>query len=351
MWSARPLISVALLVLAFGAQALAVQTWRQPSYDWTTALFWQIGVALLAAFAVSRLLAHRLSTPSGKVYGYACIVCLLLPVLGLLLCCATLVARVLLPAVRARRVGATSVRAPEFVAYTAATDIGRHWSGVSLRAKAQDYQSSEQDRLSAMAILQSYPTHTTAELWEGLFSDSSQNVRQFASGIIADAREAITRKISVAEIELGKATIPNDRVRLCVRLAELHWELIYQKLVRQEDHDLALDSVVDYAHRVLALDKQHAAMWYFLGRCALLRNNPAAAEGFLQHARLCHFPVERLLPWLAEAAFLQRDYDRVRVILGVVNRISPVPTLQPIVRYWTDTHVPAHFNAPVFQAF
>jgi len=76
-------------------------------------------------------------------------------------------------------------------------------------------------------------------------------------------------------------------------------------------------------------------MWYLLGRCALLSNKPREAQEFLQSAQFYYFPADRLLPWQAEAAFLQRDYGRVGKLLGPLGSSTASPLLQPTVRYWS----------------
>src|SRR3546814_7370358 len=117
-----------------------------------------------------------------------------------------------------------------------------------------------------MNLLQKHPTHVTAELWQGLFFDPSQDVRRLARGIVDDARKTIMSRIIAADSELERAVTLDDRLRLCIHLTELHWELVYQKLVPRDEYNQAIDTVTKYAHDALSLNQKEAAMWYLLGR-------------------------------------------------------------------------------------
>src|SRR3546814_20899898 len=85
-----------------------------------------------------------------------------------------------------------------------------------------------------MNLLQKHPTHVTAELWQGLFFDPSQYVRRLARGIVDDARQTIMSRIIAADSALERAVTLDDRLRLCIHLTALHWELVYPKTVPRD---------------------------------------------------------------------------------------------------------------------
>src|SRR3546814_278569 len=170
----------------------------------------------------------------------------------------------------------------------------------------------------------------------GLFFDPSQDVRRLARGIVDDARKTIMSRIIAADSELERAVTLDDRLRLCIHLTELHWELVYQKLVPRDEYNQAIDTVTKYAHDALSLNQKDAAMWYLLGRCALLRSDPDAAELLLQHARMCHFPVERLLPWLRSEEHTSELQSLMRSSYAVFRLKK---NTSHNIQYYTDTHI------------
>src|SRR3546814_9999271 len=81
------------------------------------------------------------------------------------------------------------------------------------------------------------PIYITAEPWQGLFFDPSQDVRRLARGIVDDARKTIMSRIIAADSELERAVTLDDRLRLCIHMTALHWELVYQKLVPRDEYN------------------------------------------------------------------------------------------------------------------
>lgn len=62
---------------------------------------------------------------------------------------------------------------------------------------------------------------------------------------------------------------------------------------------------------------------------------PNAAHEYIGQALALGFPRERLVPWLAEADFLRGDYARVKQLLASLGNAAALPTLKPVVKYWS----------------
>ena len=63
-------------------------------------------------------------------------------------------------------------------------------------------------------------------------------------------------------------------------------------------------------------------------------NNDAECRQFLARAETLGFARERVLPLLAEAAYLERDYAAVRKLMAAFDSPSPLPLVRPLLRYW-----------------
>ena len=48
------------------------------------------------------------------------------------------------------------------------------------------------------------------------------------------------------------------------------------------------------------------------------------------------FPRERLIPWLAEVAFLRGEYAQTSQWLAALGNAAALPTLKPVVTYWSS---------------
>ena len=91
------------------------------------------------------------------------------------------------------------------------------------------------------------------------------------------------------------------------------------------------DAHASYALRLRPLD---GALWRLRGRLAFETHRLDEAETMLQKAIVCGFPRMRVAPYLAEIAYLRRDYAAVR---RCFDDLPPVPPnlLAPAAAYWT----------------
>ncbi|WP_460873458.1 hypothetical protein [Paralcaligenes ginsengisoli] len=331
----RILCSCVLGLLALVTQALALRTFWQPvgSFDPVLVFFgWQVLAAfMMGLFMLSALPRHY---HGGRVGAFAHIfaICLFLPVAGQVLFLSVILVAVLLPAAD-KQADSALVENPEFVTYLVSRVT--HGGGARLRARLENRNGSTEDRMAAMVAVQTLPSHITGGMLRDLLSDPSEEIRLLAYGIVDGAEKSIMQEIFLAQEHLADAVTAAEKSDVNSRLAELHWELIYQNLVHGEVHRYTLERVEQYAHEALEQNNENASMWYLLGRCALLSNKPREAQEFLQSAQFYYFPADRLLPWQAEAAFLQRDYGRVGKLLGPLGNSTASPLLQPTVRYWS----------------
>lgn len=295
-------------------------------------LFWQVLAAFMMAWFVLTVLPRRYHRLGGMAFAHVFAMCLLLPVGGGVLFLILMLMSVMFPSMR-RPTEFTLVENPTFVTYLISRV--RHGMGARLRARLENPRVSTDDRLSAMAAFRSLPPHITGGVLLDLLSDRSEEIRLLAYGIFDTAEKAIMQEVVLAREKVAQATTSAELAHINSRLAELHWELIYQNFVRGEMRGHTLKRVEQYAREALELNSRDANMWYLLGRCALLSENPDEAEAFFSRARRNQFPSGRLLPWLAEAAFLRGDYAKIGEMLAPLSHSGTTSSmLRPVVHYW-----------------
>ncbi|SNU85496.1 polysaccharide transport system component protein [Pandoraea sputorum] len=350
-------LTLALAVLAVAAQwhvlrlVLQAATWDTPFitpaatslvHDAMPAvLAWQAIAALLAGGFVTCALPASYRDRRG-VFGHIALVTFFLPVAGMVVVMGVLLMGYLFPPPR-ESLPAGRVETPGFVSHLVARV--RHGAGMRLRARLRNVQGERDDRVAALISVQALPSRVSSEIARDLLADPVEEVRLLAYGILDGMEKRIMQQIFVMRDRHEAAEDDDERAHACVCLAQLYWELIYQNLVRGEVLRFTLERVEKFARDALEQHEDDASMWYLLGRCALMRENPDVAEMHLRQAQFHSFPTERLLPWLAEAAFQRRRYDRVSLLLGglgagvtgakSVSNVTASPVVQPAVRFWT----------------
>ncbi|GAB7535191.1 tetratricopeptide repeat protein [Burkholderia sp. 3C] len=222
---------------------------------------------------------------------------------------------------------------PEFITHLVSRVA--HGGGARLQARLVNTQVSSTDRLTALVAIQSMPTRTTGSLLRELLADPVEDVRLIAYGTLDHAENEIMQKIYAMGQALAKAATDAERYALNRQLAELYFELIYQSLVQGAVYRHTLAQAERYARAALEVDERDAALWLILGRLALAEGRPDDAGVAMARALELGFPRERLTPWLAEVAFLRGDYALTRELLASLGNAAVLPTLKPIVTYWS----------------
>lgn len=320
---------------AVSLQGVAVYTILQPMsivYPLFGFLFWQTLAAFVMAWFVLALLARRQNRLGGMAFAHVFVICLFLPVAGQILFLGLMLMSVAFPSV-SRTAEFTYVENPTFVTYLIARV--NHGVGARLRSRLENPLVSADDRLSAMAAFRILPPHITGSVLQNLLTDKSEEIRLLAYGIFETSEKVIMQEVVHTREKIAQATTSAELAGINSRLAELHWELIYQNFVRGEMRGHTLKRVEQYAREALEFNSRDANMWYLLGRCALLNEKPDEADAFFSRAQRNQFPAGRLLPWRAEAAFLRGDYAKISEMLAPLSHSGTASSmLQPVVRYW-----------------
>lgn len=278
-----------------------------------------------------RLLPKRFSTPFVWSYTYLTLFCFFVPVGGALVCVGSLVLSKLFRP-RFDSTGIASVALPEFV--TQLVQRVTHGGGARLRAQLGNERAPLPERMTAMVAMQAMPARVSSPVLRELLADRTDDIRLLAYGMLDGAEKQLTQQILTELPRLEAARSALERVEINERLANLYWELIYQNLVQGDVYRYTASQVEHYARAALEIDESIAALWFMRGRLALTRNATADAREWLGRAEALGFSRERVLPLLAEAAYLERDYPAVRRLMAAFDSPSPLPMVRPLLRYW-----------------
>ncbi|KVE10644.1 hypothetical protein NLY09_30235 (plasmid) [Burkholderia vietnamiensis] len=291
----------------------------------------QVVAALIQAFALRCVLPARYREPRTMAILVLWALCTFVPLAGGLVVLAGALWAMWLPAShKSERLA--DVPRPEFVSYLVSRVT--HGGGARLQARLVNTRVASDDRLSALVAIQGMPTRTTGTLLRELLADPLEDVRLIAYGTLDKAENEIMQQIYEASNTLQTAASGTERHALNRHLAELYFELIYQNLVQGAVYRHTLEQADRHAEAALASDGRDAALWLMRGRFALANGKPDEAAGYIELAQQLGFPRERLIPWLAEAAYLRGDYWQVAALVASLGHAAALPTLKPVARYW-----------------
>jgi hypothetical protein len=292
---------------------------------------WQTAAAFAAGCWTASMGAARHDGQWHGLFVHGFLLCLLLPVVGQLIVGSTAIGVLCMPAVRSVPLN-QFVQAPRIV--PSLIRQVTYGAGLHLRGRLRDARLSPDERLQAVVGMRELPSNVSGGLLRELLSDPVEEIRLLAYGIIEAAENRIRQEILIARQLLDTAKSDIEHAQLAARLAELHWELVYQNLVHGELRQYTLRCVREYAHEALVHDAKQGSLWYVLGRSALIASEPELAREYLLRAQEHGLPAHRLATWLAEADFQQARYAAVPRSLVVLDGISAPSAYEPVKRYW-----------------
>ena len=172
-----------------------------------------------------------------------------------------------------------------------------------------------------------------------------EDVRLLAHAVLESKNRIAYRRIHDGASELERA--PVERVAMIHRrLAAQHWEMARTGLADGECLVDALERARHHARAALAEDPGHASSWLLLGRIELRCGRAEDAEAALAHAVDRGIAPAVVEPYLVEAAFLARRFDRVRELLAAerlaaelrqtgADPAGGIAALDRVRRFWT----------------
>ncbi|MFY3386424.1 hypothetical protein [Paracidovorax sp. MALMAid1276] len=333
------------LKLGLSALLLEVGAWSGPALlqgrsDVALAAYLVVhaGASVLLALALLPLTVSTRARPRWAVLTLAAAFSFTVPVAGFL---GILLAVVVLYVYRAptRPEDFGSLQLPEF-------DLHQRMQGsfrqAGLRSFLGNPQAPAQARMSAMVALQFVSGRVASPLLRTVLSDPSEDLRLLAYGMLDTLEKRVNRAIDteLAALQAAQAAEGTDTpgplsLEASQRLSDLYWELVYQQLVQGDLRQHAIGESLRYCDDVLRQRPQHPQLTLRRGRLLHEQGDLEGATRAYEDARSLGLPATRVLPYQAEAAFEQNDFDRARELLHELGQWDALPRLRPVIDYWS----------------
>lgn len=294
---------------------------------------------LLALFTLP-LLAPQQAKPRGPMLALMAVCSYVVPVAGFLgVLVGTLVLRFYRAAAHVDDF--SSLQLPEFDLHQRMQSGFRQ---TGLRAVLGNSEVPARSRMRAMVALQHVSGRISSPLLRNVLNDSSEDLRLLAYGMLDSLERNISRSIDQELDTLRRAQASEDSpaqrlgpvgMQAAEKLSALYWELVYQNLAQGDMRDHAIRESLRYCDLVLGQQPNHAQHTLRRGLLlhALGRNEEAALSYDL--ALQQGLPATRVLPYLAELSFEQRDFERTRQLMQQLDEWSSLPKLRPVIDYWS----------------
>lgn len=228
----------------------------------------------------------------------------------------------------------SAVPVPDFVAESGYTPPvmgeGGAWSRLSNELVSREL------RLKALLSVGSLEGGNSSRLLQLASADPDDEIRLLAVAIFDQREKLISADITEALVSLKACLDRSEQGALCRRLAFSYWEIVYNELARDELREFFVQQALSYADRALGLIGEDSALTALKGRIHLLRGDVEKAEAAASAALEQGAHPDRILPYLAELAFVRRDFKALRSIFDLDSTLRHKPGIGHVVRFWQD---------------
>jgi hypothetical protein len=328
---ALTLIGISFVLQGWIVLQLLSAVHRAPDFaSMSVLLAWQALAASLAAPGALTLMPKRFRQGGGRTLLYLWCFAFSIPVGGLALTCGTIALGAWLPR-DMEEPPISLLYEPQFISQQPTVAYGR---GAHLKSALLSPEAATSFRMTALMAMQSMPMRTVSPLLREMLDDRYEDIRLLAFWMLDRQEKDLTQKILSQMPKLKLALSPAERYRVNKELALLYNELIYAYLVQGDVYRHAARQADSYAAQALEQMPDDASLWRLRGRLALDRGDTESALQMLTQAQLHGYDRARLLPYLAEVAYLRRDFAAVSRLLEEIPSATSLPMLRPLLVYW-----------------
>ncbi len=159
-------------------------------------------------------------------------------------------------------------------------------------------------------------------------------IRQTAAETLNQKTKSLNREIRRLNKDI-KTTQGADRSNIWLQIAGNYWELLTLEMDDPAARKQILSKVAAASAMAIKALPTNRNAYFTLGRALLSQGDAQRAVLAFQKAKTLGMPAEKITPYLAESAFVSRDFKSVSVLLKSIDKaFLRYPPLKNVAEYW-----------------
>lgn len=167
-----------------------------------------------------------------------------------------------------------------------------------------------------------------------VLTDEIDEMRLYAQSLIEKQERAIIHQIKTFTQLIDTSHDPFDIAFYQKQLAHALWQQVFSSLVNKENATIVIDKIIAYSTEALAILKDDIELPLLLAKCELRKNHYEEAKRWLALAKENGSPDYKIMSYLAEIDFNQKDYQKVAELFRT-KPIRGILRLEPVRKFWT----------------
>lgn len=229
----------------------------------------------------------------------------------------------------------SSVPPPPFLQEAAAVAPGMGEGGAWSRLRTTSLPRSE--RIQALMAVGGGGSGFNANRFLQLATgDSDDEIRLLAFNLCERHEQKINQAITTALEGLKAASDPANQAAFCRDLAFSYWELVYNSLSQNELRAFFIEQSLKYLRKADELGGNTPSLSILLGKIYLTKREQDKAGEAIHSALNNGVSPSLAIPYLAELAFLKRDFVAVKEFLAQDPTLRLKPGIGPVAQFWRE---------------
>ena len=225
-----------------------------------------------------------------------------------------------------------NVPLPPFMQEATAMAAGMGEGGAWSRLRTTELPRGE--RLKALMAVGAGSGFNTSSFLQLATGDNDDEIRLLAFNLCERHEQKTSQAITVALEGLKATSDPAEQAAYCSSLAFSYWELVYNSLSQDELRVFFIDQSLKYVRQSQELGGESPSLSILLGKIYLLRREHDKAGEAIRNALKNGASLSLVIPYLAELAFLKRDFASVKRFLDQDHSLRLKPGIGPVAQFW-----------------
>ena len=206
-----------------------------------------------------------------------------------------------------------------------------------VRARLVNSSAPKQLRVKALLAMEGVSGRSSNDVIRIAMQDEDDEVRLLAFGMLDSRENELNGKINLLLRNLESEGLdPNEAADMHLQIAQLYWELVYQELVRDSLMDYAIERAFHHAGQTAEILTDSPGIHVLLGRLHMQTRDYASARESFNRALSHGIQESRVVPYLAELAYLDRDFAEVNRLIASNSSFAAIPALAQVVAFWRE---------------
>jgi tetratricopeptide (TPR) repeat protein len=202
------------------------------------------------------------------------------------------------------------------------------------RKYGESVVSLKSPNLNVAMYLSSFFYPISFSYLKSLLQSSEEELRLTAFTRLSRVEHDIVEKIELLLSQLPKLKNSEEKADVLGTIAQLYWDLFYLKLAEPELEGFYLEKAEFYAKESLILKKEKNLL-FLLGRIYLKKRKFDLAIETFEESIKAGLPLEKVAPYLIEAYFYKREFNKIFSIIKQINLLKIVePKAYYILKFW-----------------